>query len=144
MASFPAGLDIDDEDEDTPVRPATVRTTTPQVRSTVSAGRRSRPETRATDRLRTGGWDWAALRDYVIRMIEATSGAHVQRDPRTEKGIFSSFVSRHGAERAEAIARYAFETSPHPGYWLNAPIRPTRFTKGADECFAQEIIAKLR
>lgn len=144
MSTFPAHLDFDDDEDEAVVAPprATVTARAPRARATV--GSRAPRETRASDRLSRGrGWGPTELRDYVLRMIGETSGAHVTRDPKIEHGIFTGFINRWGSAKSEAIARWAFETQPTPGMWLNAPIRPGRFTKGADEVFASVIASRL-
>lgn len=99
-----------------------------------------RPETRATDIGKAvEDWTWEDLRNYVVRRIEAVHGAF-PRDPRKEKGIFSSFVSRHG-QLAGAIAQFAFDVCD--GIWKGSPISVTRFCKASDPYFADEIKARL-
>lgn len=84
-------------------------------------------------------WDWQALRDYVVREIEARFGP-APRDARKEAGIFKSFLARWGSA-APAIARFAFES--HDGYWRGAPISVNRFCLASDEYFAAVIRASL-
>lgn len=86
-------------------------------------------------------WGWEELRDYIVDQIEKIHGPFV-RVTGKEFGIVNGFISRWGAADAVAITRYAFETSG--GYWVNAPITLTRFTKGNDPFFAQPIIERLR
>ena len=84
-------------------------------------------------------WDWRDLLDYVVDQIERLHGPFV-RESGKEYGIFNSFVSRWGIQSA-AIARYAFETCD--GYWVNAPVSITRFTKGNDPFFALPISQRI-
>jgi hypothetical protein len=88
----------------------------------------------------TENWTWSELRDYVIREIELRHGAQ-PRDPRKEKGIFSSFLGRWPDGQAVRIAKAAFEV--HDGWWANAPIGVNRFCKGSDPFFAERIITQL-
>lgn len=99
-----------------------------------------RPETRATHlAAKSSEWGWESLRDYVVSRIEAISGPF-PRDPLREKGIFSGFVNRWGAQ-AGPIAEFAFETME--GRWKGAPISINRFCKGSDPYFAREIAERL-
>lgn len=99
-----------------------------------------RPETRATHvATQSSVWTWEQLRDYVVSRIEAISGPF-PRDPLREKGIFSSFISRWGAQ-AGPIAEFAFETMD--GRWKGAPVSVSRFCKGSDPYFASEIAERL-
>lgn len=85
-------------------------------------------------------WGWDDLRDYVVAEIEARFGPF----PRTsakEYGIFTAFLNRWGAERAQAIARHAFEVCD--GRWAGAPISINRFCKGSDPFFAEPISQRL-
>lgn len=84
-------------------------------------------------------WEWRDLQDYVVDQIEAIHGPFV-RDNKQEYGIFNAFVGRWGKQSA-AIARYAFEECG--GYWVNAPVTITRFTKGNDPFFAAVISQRL-
>ena len=84
-------------------------------------------------------WDWRDLLDYVVDQIERLHGPFV-RESGKEYGIFNAFVGRWG-DRSAAIARYAFETNG--GYWVNAPITITRFTKGNDPFFALPISQRI-
>ncbi len=87
----------------------------------------------------SGEWGWEELRDYVVTEIESRFGAF-PRDPLKEKGIFSGFVNRWGAD-AERIARAAFEV--HGGMWRSAPISVYRFAVRSDPFFAQVIRQSL-
>lgn len=86
----------------------------------------------------TGGWE--DIRDYVVEQTEARWGIQ-PRDPKKEKLIFESFLSRWGS-LALPIARYAFEECK--GKWKNAPVRVTRFSLASDSYFAMEIADKLK
>jgi hypothetical protein len=116
----------------------TVRERTPDVRETVKVT----PLSESASHLLVGteSWGWSELRDYVIREIEARHGKQA-RDPRREKGTFSSFLTRFPDGQAVRIARAAFEI--YDGWWANAPISVNRFCKGSDEYFAAPILAKL-
>lgn len=85
-------------------------------------------------------WEWRDLRDYVMREMESVHGPQV-RDSLKEKSIFSSFIKRHGAVDAVAVARYAFGFSK--GMWANAPISVNRFCKASDPFFADPIKQRL-
>lgn len=85
-------------------------------------------------------WDWQAMRDYVIQQIELRNGPQV-RNPIKEKSIFGGFITRWGAEKAQKIARTAFEV--HDGMWCNAPISTNRFCKASDAYFASKIAERL-
>lgn len=86
-----------------------------------------------------GSWDWRALRDYVVREIEARHGPQAHND-KTEPAIFKSFLSRWEGN-AVRIAKAAFEL--YDGMWGNAPISVNRFCKGSDEFFAAKILSRL-
>lgn len=115
----------------TEIRTTVVDTATVTLQSNDRHSYRGKPDAQ---------WDWQALQDYVVDQIESFHGTF-PRDSRKEYGIFSSFISRWGVE-GPAIARYAFEVNQ--GYWVNAPIAVSRFTKSNDPFFAQPIIEKLR
>lgn len=110
-----------------------------------------RQSARVTPRAKTGpkdyltrppeAWDWNDLRNYVAGRITELHG-DFPRDERKEFGIFSRFAKTFG-ERAGAIAVFAFETQPQPGFWGRAPISTTRFCKGSDPYFAEPILARL-
>jgi hypothetical protein len=85
-------------------------------------------------------WTWSELRDYIIREIESRHGSQ-PRDPRKEKGIFNSFLTRWPEGNAIRIAKAAFDI--YDGWWANAPISVNRFCKASDPFFSQEILAKL-
>jgi hypothetical protein len=111
----------------------------PRLRETVRVS--PTQEARSSYLLRTPDkWDWQDLQSYVASQIIAIHGPF-PRDDRKEAGIFKGFVSRHGA-LAGPIAKFAFEQAD--GYWMNAPIQVTRFTKGSDPYFAERIITRLQ
>ena len=83
--------------------------------------------------------DWRRLRDYVVEQIEAHSGPF-PRNPAVESQVFKSFISRWG-DKSMDIAKMAFNT--FGGYWHNAPIRISRFTKNNDPYFACVIARDL-
>lgn len=85
-------------------------------------------------------WTWEALRDYVIREIESRHGPQ-PRDPRKEKAVFSSFLSRWPQGKAVDIAEAAFQI--YDGWWGKAPISVNRFCKASDPYFATPIMEKL-
>lgn len=84
-------------------------------------------------------WEWGDLRDYVITQIEERFGPQ-PRDFKKEYGIFSRFLKTY-QEFAPVIARYAFDIEN--GWWMSAPIRVTRFTRGCDPYFAEVILSRL-
>jgi len=88
----------------------------------------------------TDEWGWEDLRDYVMREMERVHGPQV-RDSIKEKAIFGSFIKRHGAVDAAAIAQYAFGFCE--GMWSNAPISVNRFCKASDQYFADPIKQRL-
>lgn len=84
-------------------------------------------------------WTWTELRDFVVAQIEQRHGPW-PRDSKKEYGIFSSFLTRWGAQ-AVPIARYAFEQLA--GRWAGAPISVNRFCRGSDPFFAAVIVERL-
>lgn len=89
---------------------------------------------------RGGGWDWEALRDYVIGEMERRFGPS-PRNFGKESGIFKGFLNRHGSVMAEQIARVAFEV--HNGIWRGAPISIGRFAANSDPYFASIIASTI-
>lgn len=89
----------------------------------------------------TEDWSPAELRDYVVHQIETRHGPF-PRDEVKEMAIFKSFASRWPEQRAQAIARFAFEIAG--GYWKGSPIKITRFCKASDTYFAAEIDKRLQ
>jgi hypothetical protein len=88
----------------------------------------------------TDEWDWKDLRDYVMREMERYHGPQV-RDSIKERSIFGSFIKRHGAVDAAAIAQYAFGFCE--GMWSKAPISVNRFCRNSDQYFAEPIKQRL-
>lgn len=89
-------------------------------------------------------WTWRELRDYVIGEIERRFGGTASDDPRwpvKERAIFSSFLTRHGAELSVAIARYVFEIQD--GRWQGNPVTPFQFCLKSDPYFARPIADRL-
>lgn len=84
-------------------------------------------------------WTWEDLRDYVMGQIVAYHGPQL-RNPVKEAGIFKGFMARYG-DKAVGIARFAFEQQR--GMWQRAPISVTRFCKGSDPYFADQIARRL-
>lgn len=84
-------------------------------------------------------WTWEDLRDYVMGQIVAYHGPQL-RNPVKEAGIFRSFMARYEGN-AVGIARFAFEQQR--GMWQRAPISVTRFCKGSDVYFADQIAKRL-
>lgn len=84
-------------------------------------------------------WTWEDLRDYVMGQIVAHHGPQL-RNPVKEAGIFKGFMARYG-DKAVGIARFAFEQQR--GMWQRAPISVTRFCKGSDPYFADQIAKRL-
>lgn len=84
-------------------------------------------------------WTATQLRDYVMTQIEALHGAQ-PRDERLELGTFKGFHARWG-RHAGTIAKFAFEQLG--GWWRQAPITRTRFTKGNDPFFAAKLAERL-
>lgn len=102
---------------------------------------RTIPSTGATHLMaQPGGWDWEAMRDYVIGEIERRFGPS-PRNPAKESGIFKGFINRHGSVLAEKIARAAFEV--HNGMWRGAPIGIGRFSQNSDPYFASIIASTI-
>lgn len=129
MLNFPSILDA-------PVS-TTSTVTAPVIQERVSV---RRPETRTTDVGKgAASWTWEDLRNYVVRSIERIHGPF-PRDAIKEKAIFSSFVTRWGAQ-AGPIAKFAFEECE--GRWRGAPVSVTRFCKGSDHYFAAPIAERL-
>ncbi len=124
-------LDLSDDLYTTSVTPP--KTTTPVTRPVAPIAAASylldNPE----------NWTAAQLRDYVMTQIEARHGAQ-QRDERLEAGTFKGFHARWG-RNAGAIAKFAFEQLD--GWWRQAPITRTRFTKGNDPFFACVLAQRL-
>lgn len=116
--------------------------TAPGITETVRVGRM---ETRATYLGKElADWDWADLRNYVVRHIEDRLGPIPNREPRKEYGVFNSFLNRWNAlvpGLAPAIAEAAFEI--FGGMWESAPIREWHFYKKSDPFFAQVIAERL-
>lgn len=123
----------------TPAAQSTAATTVPAVRSAVTTA----PITAAAYLAKPAeAWHWRDLRDYVVAMIQRHSPDLLpQRNDAQEFGIFSAFSGRWGS-LAGPIAKFAFETQPTPGMWLNAPIGPGRFAKASDKLFAQVIVER--
>jgi len=118
-----------------------VRESVPRVRERVTVTPMTMPAPGASHLLSgAGDWTWSQLRDYVIREIELRHGAQ-PRDPRKERGIFSSFLGRWPEGQAVRIAKAAFEV--HDGWWGNAPISVNRFCKASDPYFSRVILAQL-
>ena len=90
--------------------------------------------------LASSEWTWESLRDYVLTEIQKVAGA-VPRQPLKEKGIFSGFINRWGAENAQMIARYVFEVEK--GRWMGAPMNIYRFSERSDASFAKPIAERL-
>lgn len=84
-------------------------------------------------------WTWEDLRDYVMGQIVMYHGPQV-RHPVKESAIFKGFMARYG-DKAVGIARFAFEQQR--GMWQRAPISVTRFCKGSDVYFADQIAKRL-
>ncbi len=84
-------------------------------------------------------WGWKELRDFVVSSIEQRFGAF-PRDYKKEYGIFTSYVSRYGAD-ATKVARAAFES--YDGMWASAPISINRFCRASDPYFSDVILAKI-
>jgi hypothetical protein len=115
-----------------------VKDTVPQVVDTVTV--RAMPETRATSAGKDPAtWTAEDLGSYVVTQIEQRFGQFPRNFPK-EKSIFRSFVERWGTQ-AGPIAKMAFEI--HDGFWKGAPIQVTRFCKGSDPYFAQQLVALL-
>ncbi|MFJ4902835.1 hypothetical protein [Streptomyces sp. NPDC088727] len=97
---------------------------------------------RATTDLLTDptGWDWRQLRDYVLRSTAERHGPQPAGDEIKTQSIFRSFVQRWGTQ-AGPIARFAFEQQE--GFWRDAPVTISRFTKGNDPYFAVPISERL-
>jgi len=87
-----------------------------------------------------GAWDWRRVRDYVVSEIESRQGPQ-RFDHNKLIGIFKGFVGRWGAERAEAICRYAFESAD--GLWQGKPVSVTSWCANADPYFATPIAQRL-
>ncbi|MEV7675148.1 hypothetical protein [Streptomyces sp. NPDC088752] len=85
-------------------------------------------------------WDWRQLRDYVMRSIAERHGPQPAGDEIKIQSIFRSFAQRWG-NQAGPIARFAFEQQD--GFWRNAPVTASRFTKGNDPYFAGPISERL-
>lgn len=85
-------------------------------------------------------WDWRQLRDYVMRSIAERHGPQPAGDEVRIQSIFRSFAQRWG-NQAGPIARFAFEDQD--GFWRNAPVAISRFTKGNDPYFAGPIAERL-
>lgn len=85
-------------------------------------------------------WSWQDLRDYVTYEIESRFGPF-PRDAGRETGIFKSFHARWGADKARAIAEYAFEIQG--GRWAGAPVSIWRFMRSSDDFFGGAIMARL-
>jgi hypothetical protein len=126
-------------DEAAPTTPK-VTTTVPTVRQSATAepvkasAYLTRPE---------AAWDWRDLRDYVVGKIQEMHPQLLpQRNEAKEFGMFSRFAAKYG-QMAGPIAVFAFETSPTPGRWANAPIGLGRFAKASDAWFADKILARL-
>ena len=117
-----------------------VTTTTSEVVIEETVKVTSQPSMVSKAYLAKDEWDWNDLRDYVVGQIEERFGAF-PRDSRKESGIFKSFLGRYGADRAQAIARFAFEIGD--GRWKGAPISVNRFCKGSDPYFGDVILARL-
>lgn len=84
-------------------------------------------------------WTWEDLRDYVMGQIVAFHGPQLRNSVK-EAGIFRSFMARYPGQ-AVGIARFAFEQQR--GMWQRAPISVTRFCKGSDPYFADQIVRRL-
>lgn len=97
---------------------------------------RAQPLSRSTVFLLTQEWDWRALRDYVVLGIEREHGAF-HRDAAKEFGIFSGFIRRWGADKAQSIARYAVDDCRC--VWRGRPLQIGKFSKPGDEAFANII-----
>lgn len=85
-------------------------------------------------------WDWRQLRDYVMRSIAERHGPQPAGDEIKNQSIFKSFAQRWG-NQAGPIARFAFEDQD--GFWRDAPVTVSRFTKGNDAYFAGPISERL-
>lgn len=86
-------------------------------------------------------WDAGTLRDYVVGQITELFGAPA-RNPAAEIAIFRAFLDRWGTVTGVRIAKSAFGPI-HRGWWNNAPIGVSRFSKGGDQYFAAEIAKTL-
>lgn len=110
-----------------------VQAAVPRPALTVSAA--------ATDLLDSPeNWDWRQLRDYVLRSITDRHGPQPSGDEIRNQSIFRSFAQRWG-KKAGPIARFAFEDQD--GFWRDAPVTASRFTKGNDTYFAGPISERL-
>jgi hypothetical protein len=85
-------------------------------------------------------WSWEQLRDYVMRVVAERHGPQPRREQAQINSVFKSFAVRWGRQ-AGPIARFAFEQQD--GYWRDAPVTITRFTKGNDDYFAGPISERL-
>jgi hypothetical protein len=85
-------------------------------------------------------WSWEQLRDYVLRSTLERHGPQPRREQPVVNSIFQSFSARWGTQ-AGPIARFAFEQQD--GFWRDAPVTITRFTKGNDGYFAGPISERL-
>jgi hypothetical protein len=139
MTSFDLDFDLLPADaDDTPA--TALRTVVPVVTAQVTVTQT--PSQAASYVMRPEDqWGWNDLRDYVIREIERVHGPQ-PRDPRKESSIFKSFIGRHGAEKAVAIAKAAFGPA-HQGMWRGAPISVNRFCLASDPFFADVISERL-
>ena len=88
--------------------------------------------------------EWNELRDYVLRESEKAGSLEDWSGKRRNNliGIFKRFVATWGEERAEQIARYAFEISR--GIWHGEFVGPAMFCENWDPYFAEEIDRMLK
>lgn len=124
-------LDFDVVESAMPSTPMPVEVTAPRSAPVESSAHVMKPAEE---------WEWQDLRDYVMREMERIHGPQV-RDSIKERSIFGSFIKRHGAVDAVAIAQYAFGFCE--GMWSTAPISINRFCRNSDQYFAEPIKQRL-
>lgn len=139
--SFDPGLFEDELENDAPTSTIRAVVTVPAVRQTARVTSQSREHRRDYLARDARTWTWDDLRNYVVGKIQEFHG-DFPRNEAKEFGIFSAFAGRFD-DLAGPIAQFAFETSSTPGYWKGSPISVTRFCKGSDPYFGDQIRARV-
>lgn len=139
--SFDPGLFEDELENAAPTSTIRAAVTVPVIRQTARVTSQSYEHRRDYLTRDPNTWTWDDLRNYVVGKIQEMHG-DFPRNEGKEFGIFSAFAGRFD-DMAGPIAKWAFETSPTPGFWKGSPISVTRFCKASDEYFGLQIQARI-